>query len=104
MHFVDACFCPEAMEEMPAPPKFPLINAELDLMSKIEKYLQYVIRTDDVKKVLNTFLALFDNLSDQLDSQKGKGFFLMPVHRLFSFLITRVLCKAYVESQDHAGA
>lgn len=73
-------------------------------MSKIEKYLQYVIRTDDVKKVLNTFLALFDNLSDQLDSQKGKGFFLMPVHRLFSFLITRVLCKAYVESQDHAGA
>lgn len=36
-------------------------------MSKIEKYLQYVIHTDDVKKVIPTFIALFDNLNIQLN-------------------------------------
>ena len=69
-------------------------------MSKIERYLQYVIHAEDVQKVLNTFLALFESLSEQLESLKGKGFFLMPIHRLFSYVITRVMLKAYIESQD----
>ena len=88
------------MMEMPEPPNFKLMNAELDLMSKIERYLQYVINPEDIKRILGTFLALFDSLSEQLKSNKGKGFFLMPVVRLFSYVITRVLCKAYVESDS----
>ncbi|MFO0116917.1 MAG: hypothetical protein ACK521_04655 [bacterium] len=66
-------------------------------MSKIERYLQYVIHAEDVKKLLSTFIALFESLSEQLESLKGKGFFLMPIHRLFSYVITRVLLKAYIE-------
>jgi len=69
-------------------------------MSKIERYLMYVIHIEDIQKMLNTFLTLFDSLSEQLESLKGKGFFLMPIHRLFSYLFTRVLLKAYIESQD----
>ena len=86
------------MEEYETALESRLINAELDLISKIERYLLYAIRPDDIRKLFKTFLPLFDNLDEQLSSNKYRGFFIMPVHRLFSFFIGRVLMKAFLES------
>ncbi len=85
------------MEEYSTDNKFELVQTELELGSKIERYLQYVILPTDIKPILTTFQNIFTSLNDQLMTLKGKGFFIMPVNRLFSYFIGRVLMKAYIE-------
>ena len=97
LHFVDNVQPPEAMDEFANDHKFELIQTELDLINKIERYLQYVTQPNDIKRILTTFIAIFESLDEQLKTLKGRGFFIMPINRLFSYFITRVLMKAYIE-------
>ena len=52
------------MDEFANDHKFELIQTELDLINKIERYLQYVTQPNDIKRILTTFIAIFESLDE----------------------------------------
>jgi hypothetical protein len=66
MHFVDAVSRPDQMMLYEETKGFRsnLLQAELDLLSKVRKYLQYVSRPEDIKRMLGSFLSIFDDLNE----------------------------------------
>lgn len=63
-----------------------------------------MIKPADIKKLLTTFLAIFESLFEQAETLKDKGFFMMPIHRMFSYFVSRVLVKACIESQSDSSS
>ena len=64
LHFIDLAEQPEAMQEYEKVFNEKLLNTELDLINKIERYLQYVTQPNDIKRILTTFIAIFESLDE----------------------------------------
>ena len=80
---------------------FTYAQADLDLVSVIEsKYLSYVERSQDVARLMQFFKMKFEQM-DAMHKAKhaDAGFFLVPVHRLFAFLLIRTLISHYANTQ-----
>lgn len=81
-------------------PDLNWLQAEIDINDRMYRYLKYVISEEDIKKTLSIFNALCDDITSNLLPKKGKGFFLMPVHRLLSNFVTRIVMKELLERPD----
>ena len=76
-------------------PNDELINLELRLIKILSKYLREV-KYNDLEKnqsILGAFLRCFQRLDEKIKGKgkRGQGFYLLPIHRAFSFYFTRLL-------------
>ena len=67
------------------------------MVSVIEsKYLSYVERDQDVARLMRHFKSKFEQLDATYRAQHAdEGYFLVPVHRMFAFLLIRTLMGHY---------
>ena len=105
-HFADAYERPKLMGEYGEEERnrklIDLLRAVLTASPIAVKYLRAAAASppDDLRRVLQSFVTLFARLEqDYSANHVGKGFFLMPVHQLFSAFISRVLMRHYFDSQ-----
>lgn len=86
---------------------FMFAQSDLEMVSVLEsKYLSYIDRNVDVARLMTYFRAKFLEIDEKFRNEYvDDGFFLAPIHRMFTFLLTRVLMKFYAEkvSQDDDG-
>ena len=60
------------------------------------KYLSYVERNEDAIRLLKYFQGKFADLEKQYNAAHwSQGFFIAPTHRLFTYMMTRVLLSHY---------
>ena len=81
------------------------VQCELTYTGFLEKFLSYVNKVEDVSRLLTAFSNLFAQFEDEfrgIGPGLGKGFFQMPVHRLFTYLITRLFLKDLILRQEQA--
>ena len=81
------------------------IQCELTYTQVLEKFLSYASKGDDVARLMTAFSNIFAQFEDEfseLGARKGKGFFQIPVHRLFAHLITRLLLKDLIMRGEEA--
>ena len=84
---------------------FMYAQCDLDLSSVIEsKYLGYVERGQDVARLMRYFKHKFEQFDQtRLTEHQNAGFFLVPLQRAFSFLLTRVLMRYYASERMQVG-
>ena len=102
LHFQDAQKNSTEMEEFgDAATQFMFYFAhiELEMTSVLEsKFLSCVNRSQDVARVIAYFKKKFEEIDILFkEVHSEEGFFLVPIHRLFTFLLTRVLMGYYAQ-------
>ena len=80
---------------------FNYAQSDLDLVSVIEsKYLSYVERKEDVARLMQYFKQKFEMIDETYRAKHvDSGFFIVPTHRLFTFLLSRQLMSHYAGTQ-----
>jgi len=71
------------------------------MTSVIEKrFLSFVKRNQDVARMIAFFKKKFEEINSMYnDVYSDEGFFIVPIHRMFTFLFTRVLMGYYAQKR-----
>lgn len=70
---------------------------DLELTSVIEsKFLSWVRKPKDVARLFKFFVSKFAEIDNNFHAKHSEeGFFMVPIHRMFTYLFTRVLMSYY---------
>ena len=64
------------------------------------KYLSYVDRQEDIARLLGFFKARFNQLDTlQREKYSEDGYFVVPLHRFFTFMLARILMRNHTQKQ-----
>jgi len=65
-----------------------------------KKFLSFVKRNQDVARMIAFFKKKFEEIENMYkEVHSDEGFFIVPIHRMFTFLITRVLMAYYAQKR-----
>ena len=91
------------MVEYDSGPNEELINLELKLIKILNKYLRE-IKFNDLEKnksILKAFSECFIKINHRYKkpNKQGKGIYMMPIHRSFSFFFARLLFFNFMDKK-----
>lgn len=61
------------------------------------KFLSCIRRNEDVTRFVTFFKKKFDEIDNEFHANHTEqGFFMVPIHRMFTYFFTRVLMRHYI--------
>lgn len=84
-----------------------LYNMEIFIIKIIKSFLKAVNPTDVQRnrKLMSAFLVLLEEVGSRMPTNGKEGFFAIPLHRVFSYYLNRLIMQNYLaEIHAHVAA
>lgn len=78
-----------------------LYNIDIFQIKVFKAFLKAIDFTDIERnrRLMNHFIAMFEDINDKMPECGREGFFAVPLHRVFSYYFTRLIMQNYMKDQ-----